>query len=373
MPNIIDYAESTLATVNAEPLNSVDSLILSQFVYFHFPAEIKGISDWRGVKLSELFRAECFEGMFFDMLDIESSRRLLTAMAASPRYRNAVVKGFHEHTDLKAEKQFAAICVQFNDETSYVSFRGTDSSIVGWKEDFNMAFRSPVPSQKAALDYLKIAAEHCKGDLYVGGHSKGGNLAVYASAYAESNIKNRIRRIFSHDGPGFLKSMLESDAFASVSDKLDKTVPQSSFVGMLLEEHEIYRVIKSSKSGGIMQHDPFTWEVEGNDFIPVPSLSASAKLIDKTMNNWIVSMSVDERKDLVGRIFGWVDAENIKTTAEFETKAKGILKSVKSEYKKDEKTRAVIDKNFKAILSFGIKTVSERRKNGKVKKSEKDR
>lgn len=370
MPNITDYAESMLLTVKEEPVNPVDSLILSQFVYFHFPAEIKGISDWRGVKLSELFRAEFFKRMFFDMLDIESSKRLLTAMAASPRYRNAVIKGFSEHTDCKAEKQFAAICVQFNDETCYVAFRGTDSSIIGWKEDFNMAFQSPVPSQIDALAYLKEAAKHCKGDLYVGGHSKGGNLAVYASAYAETETKNRIRRVYSHDGPGFLKNMLESEAFASVRGKLDKTVPQSSFVGMLLEEHEVYRVIKSSKTSGIMQHDPFTWEVEDNDFTSVRSLGTRAKFIDKTMNNWIVSMSVEERKELVGRIFGWIDGENIKNTAEFEAKAKNLLKSVKSEYKKDEKTRAIIDKNFKSILSFGIKTVSERRKKNKEKNTE---
>lgn len=127
----------------------------------------------------------------------------MTALAASPRFRNIQMLGYTEQFDAAEEKQFAAVCFQITPDLCYIAFRGTDSTLVGWKEDFNMAFKCPVPSQKTAVRYLTDAARHCRGKILVGGHSKGGNLAVYAAVKCSEDIQKRIERVYSHDGPGF--------------------------------------------------------------------------------------------------------------------------------------------------------------------------
>ena len=174
-----------------------------------------------------------------------------------------------------AMPQFAAMTFDLPDGSSYIAFRGTDATIVGWKEDFNMAFQYPVPSQAEAADYLNEAARHCRGKLYVGGHSKGGNLAVYAAANCRPDVSARLARVFSHDGPGFLEQALQSEAFRQVLPKIEKTLPQSSMIGMLLEHQENYKIVKSS-SISIWQHNPFSWEINGDDFsyrAPIPPMA----------------------------------------------------------------------------------------------------
>ena len=242
MRNMITYAEETLACFDRLPFNRVDSLILSWAAYLRLPEEHLEAHDWRGVRLGELLRAEDFGCLFQRHWDVGSSRRLFTALAASPRFRDIRVMGYTQQTDPEQEKQFSAMTFQLNGDMGYVAFRGTDSTLVGWKEDFNMAFQYPVPSQEEAERYLAQAAKHCKGELQVGGHSKGGNLAVYAAAHSAGEVQERIARVYSHDGPGFLGAVLRSGEFQAVTAKIDKTLPQSSLVGMLLEQQEKFRI-----------------------------------------------------------------------------------------------------------------------------------
>ena len=285
--NMLDYARRELETFSRRGLCAVDSLILSWMAYLRIPADadevVAGIRGWDGVRLADLHRAEYFGDYFAGMWSEEDGLRLLAAAAASPRLRDVRVVGHVESTDVRAEKQFAAVTFRLTDDLSYVAFRGTDSTLVGWKEDFNLSFRCPVPSQVAAARYLADVAGRLDGELVVGGHSKGGNLAVYAAASVPADVGERITRVFSHDGPGFLPEFLATGEFANVAPRIDKTLPQSSLVGMLLEQQEGFRVVKSNRLL-IWQHDPFSWRVDGRDFVYLDDLAPDARYLDAAIS-----------------------------------------------------------------------------------------
>ena len=355
MKNIVDYAQEELRTFDEMPFNDVDSLILSWLSYFRFPSCVPEVRSWSGVGLSSLFRAELFEGMFGHTYDPQGSRRLFTAVVASPRFRDVVARGYVEEMDRGEQKQFSAVTFSFGDDFSYVAFRGTDGTLVGWKEDFNMAFQCPVPSQRSALDYLAKASSHTNGRLFVGGHSKGGNLAVYASAMSPCAVKDRIVRIYSHDGPGFLGTVLESGEFASVSGLVRKTVPQSSMIGMLLEQQEEYSIVESSRFS-FWQHDPFSWVVDGDGFHPYTTITPDARFFNRTLNEWVKSLSREQREMVVDTLYGLVDTDNANTFADVKANIPTILQAAS---KLDDSTKQFLFEMLKELGRLSFKNVPE--------------
>ena len=359
MRNIITYAEETLATFDRLPFNRVDSLILSWAAYLRLPEERLEAYDWRGVRLGELFRAEDFGCLFQRHWDVRSSRQLFTAVAASPRFRDVRVMGYTQQMDAELEKQFAAMTFQWEDRWGYIAFRGTDSTLVGWKEDFNMAFQYPVPSQEAAQRYLTQAAGHCKGELRVGGHSKGGNLAVYAAANSPREVRERLVRVYSHDGPGFLGAVLQSGEFLAIEPKLDKTLPQSSLVGMLLEQQENFQVVKSDRVG-LWQHDPFSWLVEGNEFCLQEGLTPDAQYLDRTLNRWIGALTAAERERFVDSLYALVDSAHAETLAQLrEQWQESIPAILRAASQLDPDTKEFLFQTVKALVSLGVKSFPE--------------
>ena len=239
--------------------------------------------------------------------------QLLDALVSSARYRGAMVLGLAAQAD--TETLFSALTLRLAPQLLCLVFRGTDDTLVGWKEDFNMSFRCPVPAQELAAAYLwDVAAQHT-GTLLLCGHSKGGNLAVYAAANCRPDVSARLARVFSHDGPGFLEQALQSEAFRQVLPKIEKTLPQSSMIGMLLEHQENYKIVKSS-SISIWQHNPFSWEINGDDFSYCSELTGDARYLNATLNQWIRAMSAEERAQLVDTIYGLIDLDNIATFAQ---------------------------------------------------------
>ena len=314
MGNLVDYLETELATFSEKPFSAVDSLVLSQLAYFR----VRGLAPEAftpGVPLAALLRAENFSEMLTEVYHKELNRRFFYALAASPRFRTLELGGIADEWSEREEKQFAAMTVRLEDGTAYVAFRGTDTTLLGWKEDFALAFRTPVPSQTAAAEYLQRAAQAMPGPLLVGGHSKGGNLAVYAAMMSPPETLSRIGRIYSHDGPGFPEELLQSAGFHAVSARIDKTLPQSSLIGMLLQSQERYRVIRST-GVGVMQHDPFSWEIVHGGFVPVEGLSVGARYMDRTLNAWIAGMAPDEREQFTQTLYEIFQAGGVDSFAD---------------------------------------------------------
>ncbi|HJB54424.1 Mbeg1-like protein [Olsenella sp. An188] len=300
--NIRGYLACEFEGLDERPLGDVDSLVLSCLSYYRLPQEASRARTHEGMALGELFRAEWFEPMTRGLWDPEGLVRLLAAAVASPRLRGLRVSDYEDDFSETQEKQFSACTLRLPGGGAYVSFRGTDNTLVGWKEDFNMAFETGVPSQLAAVRYLERVAPSVDGPLYLGGHSKGGNLAVYAAARCPGELAARIERVFSHDGPGFTSEALADEAWRERAHLVSKTVPHSSVIGMLFERQEDYAVVESSTTA-LAQHDPFSWVVEGADFVRHEGLARGASFLDESLNQWIASMTHAEREGFVDALF----------------------------------------------------------------------
>ena len=359
MENIIAYTQKNLKTFDQCPFSSVDSLVLSSIAYIHFPRSMQELEGFQGIRLQELYRAEYFEEMFVNIpMFSEDTKTLFCAMAASPRFRDIRIKAYTEQYDLLTEKQFSAVTFQINPQLCYVAFRGTDGTLVGWKEDFNMAFQSPIPSQEEAVRYIEKTAIYCPGRLYVGGHSKGGNLAVYASAMCRENVQSRIERIFSHDGPGFLESTLQSTEFKNISERIEKTLPQSSIIGMLLEHQESFHIVKSNKAG-LLQHDPFTWFVEDHDFIYGEKLTLDAAYADRTLTDWLHKLSEDDRERFVDSLYGVLTTNNLANLEELRSNWQTVIPAtLHAATQLDGDTKKFLLHTLKELASLGIKNVT---------------
>lgn len=214
MRNIIDYIKEELKTFDEKPLNQVDSLIFSNFVYINLDNFVPLLDDIENlektdkeIEIRDILKRENFDVMFKGTTLPDSFKEFIYELLASPRFRNVKIKYFINVSDKIVEKQFAAITFILNEEYSYIAFRGTDDTLNGWKEDFNMAFKSPIPSQEEALEYVNKIYKSLTPKIYLGGHSKGGNLAVYTLVKANEDIQNRIENVFSHDGPRFSRGI----------------------------------------------------------------------------------------------------------------------------------------------------------------------
>ncbi len=317
--NIIDYVNQNLHTFQQEAFNEIDGLILSWLSYIRWPKDTE-VNKWKGIALKDFNCAEFFDEMFLGLYEETNTRHLFTAVAASPRFRNCKLKGYISHFDVSEEKQFCAVTIEYENNRHFISFRGTDSTLIGWKEDFNMAFTCPVPAQLEAVRYINDAAAHTEGSLQLGGHSKGGNLAVYAAAY-NSVIFDRLEKVYSFDGPGFIEEVRNSDALKKVEPLACKIVPQSSVIGMIMDEKNGYRAVESD-AVGFWQHNAFTWKIKDHDFVYISELDNNAIVFDRTVNDWLQGLSKEERERFIDTLFSLTENVNAITLAELNANGK---------------------------------------------------
>lgn len=299
MANINNYLEwrGDVPVSKALPINEIDSMILARFSYLLFSKikmnkkeTIKSISD----KMKD-FKNEEFR--------YNGDKQLITNLGLSRRFRDMEVTDFVENNEKENEKQFGAIVVHTSEEDMYVSYIGTDSSIYGWKEDFNMAFMENVPCQVEGKKYLEMVAEkYPNKKIRIGGHSKGGNVAIYSAIMVNKEIQNQIIKVYNYDGPGFNKQFIEQYGKNSIINKICTYFPQDSVVGRIMEHKEKYLVALSTEKG-ILQHDIYSWQIMSTDLIYSPELTNTSQAINKTISNWLENTSNEQRKIFIDTIF----------------------------------------------------------------------
>ncbi len=370
MKSIIDYAETEFETLDLKPFNRVDSLILSQFAYINFDGLIpySNIGN-KTVRIADCFLAEHFTSMLHEIRDPVSNRRFLTALASSPRFRDIGMTSYVSEFDPVKEKQFSAVTFILPNNCVYIAFRGTDDTIIGWKEDFNIAYVYPVPSQMRALEYVLDISALFSGNLIIGGHSKGGNLAVYSAFTVPESIQDRIVIIYDHDGPGFRDGVLDNDGYRRIMSKVQKTIPQSSLIGMLLEGHESYTVVESNRIG-IMQHDPFSWKLAEDDFSTAEEVSDGARYLNRTITDWLNSLSDENREKFVDILFRVLDAGDAETftdiTTEWKKNFSAIFTAIKDTDPQMKKFIWELIRDFGALMLHNLRI---RKKSQPVKSS----
>ena len=275
---------------------------------------------------------------------------MLRKMAASRRFRTMMLHGFADHLDVGKGEQFAALTIETGDKALYCSFRGTDDTLAGWKEDFELACMPEVPAQKKAVEYVRcVARQFPRRKLRLGGHSKGGNLAVYAGVFCPESVQRRLLAVWSNDGPGFHDDLLDLPEHRRIADRIHSIVPKSSVVGMLLEHEEDYTVVDSNQLG-FLQHDGFSWQVMGNHFVTLRQMTRQAHLSDQALRRWVQGLTAEKREQFVGALFDVLTASGAVTLTDLKVdsfKAAGAM--VKAMKNLDKETREGLW-NFLSIL-----------------------
>ncbi|MDO5143058.1 MAG: DUF2974 domain-containing protein [bacterium] len=240
---------------------------------------------------------------------IASFRRLLFLAAVSRRYRDIRLHDYVDILDKKQNLQFSAVTATLPNGVQLVAFRGTDDTMVGWREDFNMSFGT-VEAQLRARDYLSRIAEGCRGGIITAGHSKGGNLAVYASSTVPPSVRGRLIGVYSFDGPGLDAQTAALEGYQVLRPSLHSYVPQRSVVGMLLCYHGGYKVVRSTERG-MMQHNPFSWQVMVTGFVECEEIDDSSVIISDVLHQWLREMPVENRRLFVTTLFDLLEENDV--------------------------------------------------------------
>lgn len=304
-------------SLRAAPFNEIDNVLLSYLAYADFGELLQ--EEKRHVSIETCLKRFCEK---HDMAEVRESKHfieraplLLEEMVRGARFRGTKVAHFREVFDKEKVQQFAALVFLLPDGTRYVSFRGTDLSITGWKEDFLMSFTAETEGAKEAVSYLNEVAACVEGDLILGGHSKGGNFAMFAAAFCDDAVKERILKVYNNDGPGFREEIVRSAAYRELLPKIINIVPQTSIIGRLLSNEAAHTVVKST-AAGIFQHDVTTWEVTKDKFVRAEP-DAFSDFVEKSLGTWLETMDDEARKSLVETVFSMIEMTEAETFVEF--------------------------------------------------------
>lgn len=335
MGNIMDYINwRGDLSFEQSKFNEVDNLILACFSYVNLDG-IPAVAEQKGIELKnlaeEFMKLHTMEELEADKSFIRLAPFMMLEMAETNRFGNSVIRNYVNEIVTEVEQQFAAVEIVLEDGTSYVSFRGTDDTIIGWKEDFNLS-TGVVPAQERAVEYVRRVSENTSGMLRVGGHSKGGNLAIYGAVMCKE-AHEKILEVYSNDGPGFSKEFQELPETEEMMDKIIRIIPEYSIIGTLLE-HEKDPVIVASSSKGLLQHDGFSWEVQGPALVRRDSLSRTALRFIEILHKWIDGMEMEQKKVLIEDLFATLQASGYENLSEVQS---GGLKSLAAMVKRVEK------------------------------------
>lgn len=362
MGTIIDYLkEYGDYTLTEKAFSEVDSLALGQFAYLKFDGLAPMVGEDKPmVSLEDLYAHKNYDHLYADERYREDNTALFLGLYHSKRFHDMKVWNYVNWIDLKTETQFSAVTFLLPDGICYVAYRGTDESIVGWKEDLNLAFSEPVLGQRMSVDYLNRVAEDITGSFYVGGHSKGGNLATYACMNCDDGVRDRILAIYDHDGPGFRPEVKAQGAYDEIADRIHKTIPHSSLVGMLLYSDGAYRVVES-KTIGLAQHNPYTWLIKEDHFKIVDELYAGRKFLDEALNQWILSLSQEQVRIFADTLYQVVLASETDNLIDFTANwLKSIHKIGTAMKEIDPQTRKNIVQIMKSLFEIISLQMKER-------------
>lgn len=311
MGDILTYAQTYQEqSFKEQPFNIVDSLILCQLAYYKYEG-----SSFEKIffdkKLCDFYRNNTPDRIILKgMLTREGDEKMIPLLSTGGRHGDVRACRYVEKLSVEEEIQFAAITFEISKGEYFIAIRGTDASVVGWKEDFALSFQTEIPAQKAAFEYVYETMLALPGKFYIGGHSKGGNLAVYAAMNLPENVQKRVKAVYSFDGPGFLKEVYEQANYRTIHHAVHKIIPRSSVVGMILEEWAEHKVVQSCREL-YMQHNPYTWQVEGTDFLYMEGEDAFSKMVKRTFDGWLEELDWNERSKIIGTVFRVIEETGI--------------------------------------------------------------
>lgn len=362
MANIIDYLQwRGDVPFDIDPFNEVDALVLCELVYAPFDGLVPGPGLKEKITIEELcekfFAKYTREELVAKNTFTKFAPFLIPELINSKRFGGTKLCGFVNELDHENVSQFSACTFYLNDGTIFVAFRGTDDNLVGWKEDYNMCYSEGTGGQIKAVQYLNKNFARTMKDIRIGGHSKGGNFAVFGSAFCKLHIKDSIIDVYNFDGPGCISDILKKPDYKMIIGRVHKFVPDESIIGMLMYTNAKTLVV-STNAKGILQHDPMTWNVTRNRFNLEPDVCESSKVIDATLKKW--SQEVDyQSRAMFGDIFFSCLASNGATKLSHVTsnKVKSLASITKEFQALDSEHQAVVMDVLGTLVAIGGDTI----------------
>ena len=315
---LLDYLKwRNDVSFDVSSFNDVDNVILSCLAYTDF-GEL--FSEHNKIySIEETFKLFCEKHSLQEVREskqfLERVPLLFEDMVVGDRYKGTRIGYYKDVLEKETIKQFAAVVFFLPDGTNYIAFRGTDSTITGWKEDFLMSCSSDTEGAKEAVAYLNEVAKNIEGDLILGGHSKGGNFAMYASIFCDEEVKERITKVYNNDGPGFRDEIIYTDEYKKAVPKICNIIPQTSIIGQLLSNYGKYTIIKSNATG-IFQHDALTWEPTKDRLIS-SELDDFSKFVKVALGTWLKELDDETRQSVVSTVFSMIEETEAETFKEF--------------------------------------------------------
>ena len=343
--NIIDYLKKYKdVTLEELEFNEVDSLILSELSYMNFNLYVPRLCDNAFIKISDI-KVRNYEKFSYGSVDHKNNVKLFDLLKTSERFKNLQVGLYKEGLASKVNrknKQFFALSYILPNNTLYIAFRGTDITINGWKEDFHLCLLDTIPSQYEALKYTKNVLRKVKLPFYLGGHSKGGNLANYSALNLNSRrFEKRLIKSYSFDGPGFKNGIKKYPSYKEVKKKLNKYMTHRDLVGMIYNEIKKGVNIVSATGFLLGGHDPFTWRVNIKKARFVSGRRNRIYLNSEiAFNKWLNSLSTEDKILACDMVFDLLG--DTKTVYDLPKALRNIVKKYKevtSSYSEEEVIR----------------------------------
>ena len=282
---------------------------------------------------------------------IDGDVPFVKAISESRRFSELRVTDYIKDNRPELEMQFAAVTIHLPGDILFLSFCGTDSTLLGWKENMNMSFQNDVPAQCAALSYAARAIKmypDLKG-IYMGGHSKGGNLAAYAAVCLPEQYRPLVKGVFSCDGPGFSNSFIADHAIDEMADRMYTFLPEGSTVGRMLEHAESYEVVKSNVSN-LLQHDLYTWCVEPLQLVRAEKPSDGSEIFYNSVRHLLEETTPRQRELVLDGVYSIVTA-NASTPREIQQDFGILLQPLYRELRRmSREDWQVVTKVFRAFL-----------------------
>lgn len=350
--NVIGYVKKRgRDSLFSRPFGEVDSLVLSQLAYLKYDGMVPGVcADAPWVSLPYLAGQERYPQLFADARYRDVNESLFLAALESRRFGRMRLNYYENRIDEVRATQFSAVTFLLEDGTVFLAFRGTDETLAGWKEDFHMALCRPVPGQLLSACYTACVARRFAGEFRMGGHSKGGNFAVFAAMASEPRLRARIRKIYSHDGPGFRPEVLEPGAYEAVRDKICHILPAASVVGVLFRGKERCKIVRCRKRG-LRQHNPYHWRIRGCGFLQAGVPGGGRRRRDEALNAWILSLPEERLALFVESLFQILEASEsdnlIDMAAEWKKSAAGMRGAWKA---MDRETRRLLTGTIRQLV-----------------------
>lgn len=368
MANMMDYLDwrGDLTFAQA-PFNEVDNLLLTELAYVDFtgivPAPLYDAVSQKAVFLKTASRQFWEQHTEDEILGHISMTKMaafvMKRMAQTKRFENVCLSAYIKDIDAKQQSQFCALCITLDDGSLFVSYSGTDSTIIGWRENFNMAYLEKTPGQEKAVQYLEHAVHPVHQTVRVGGHSKGGNLAVYAAVCCSPKVREKIKQVYSNDGPGFDEDVLQLAAYGEILPRLKRVLPQKAIVGMLLNHNSEYEVVHSSESHA-KQHDMLSWEVLGDRMVYEDKLSEQSIAIDEILKTWIAAMDLPKRRHFIETVFSILEHAGVETVDDFyHLKRKQVSDILRSQRELSEEDKEILSSTWKGLIGAGNVTLKK--------------